>query len=205
MRITIGDRTEKYLAILELKYPFSEEQLKTAFRIKAKETHPDSNKEKDSEDFRKVKEAAEYLLPLCVDLEHEKEEHVASLKRSEGDIFKMTRKCTTCGGKGFRIFPERSCEACSSGLFSIMLGIRGVGKVRIRCPECRGSGIFTLRSGREVECRRCKGLGRVSINCRFCKGTGVIEARKETCSICFGTGEIEIKPFNPVIPKGAVL
>lgn len=58
------------------------------------------------------------------------------------------------------------------------------------------------------KCDLCNGTGIINF-CPYCNNTGIIEVEikyeKEICTKCKGTGKIEIKPFNPVIRKGAVM
>lgn len=84
-----------------------------------------------------------------------------------------------------------------------------MGKIKVGCKDCLGTRKFKQRNGRVVECRRCKGRGWVYITCPKCKDRGAITVKARTtktpCFNCGTTGRIKVNPFNPVIPKGAIL
>lgn len=69
----------------------------------------------------------------------------------------------------------------------------GDGKINVKCPKCKGSGICTMCKGQgfllssitdeKVKCPKCQGTG----NCRKCKGTGQVS---EMCRECRGKGVV---------------
>ena len=190
MRIFIGDQTKEYMQILGInEFPFAENEIKTKFRILIKMSHPDSGGKK--QDAQKLIQAYRWLLPLSKTPE-------SILPPKEKRMFDLYKKCEKCNGEGkiHRSTVVESCHIC-------FLGIKKI----IRCRECDEAGRFTLKSGRRVICKSCGGTKKIKIKCRECEGTGlrVIPAKDYECLHCNGRGEIEIRPFNPVVEKGAVL
>lgn len=59
----IASKTRKALAIMEMEYPYTMEQLKARYRVLVKKHHPDTNKgDKESEEkFKKITAAYRYL------------------------------------------------------------------------------------------------------------------------------------------------
>ena len=95
-----------------------------------------------------------------------------------------------------------ACPKCNPFPLALFNRQRGV-----ICNQCL-NGVFTLRNGRKVTCRKCKGTGIYKFKCRACNGTGYVGNVKTefiNCGKCSGTGKIKLDLFNPVIPKGAVL
>ena len=185
--------TLNYMKILNIKeYPFTNDNLTSAFREKAKEHHADTG-DNDTDMMRKVIEAKDALKILTSE--------EVNTPKTEGDAPNgATKKCNSCHGSCVKIyygFPRReSCTNCDDG------------KVTLKC-KCCNSGRFKLRSGRKVPCNACKGTGvwRI-VNCHTCKGSGHKTVRiKETsmCQKCKGHGIIKSQPFNPVLPEGALL
>jgi DnaJ-class molecular chaperone len=207
MLISISDGTRKKMELLGIKdYPFSETILKSAYREKAKQYHPDLNNgnEKAAAIFRKIKESYEALQPLsmCVTEEERSFEEVKQNKAKE-DIFAVYDKCSHCHGTGivtqqrtdWNSFSERVCPSCMR-----------------KCNKC-DNGKFTLKSGRKVNCLKCGGEGIILVYKEYCYTcmnkrkiiSYELKEYKKLCSYCKGTGKIELDLFNPVIPKGAVL
>jgi len=205
MRIRIGNATQRFMDLLKIEsYPFTEKELKTKFRGIIQVIHPDKSNG-DHEVFIRVKEAYDSLLPLAIDLEEEKRDHIKKLANEKEELFNLTKPCDHCNGLGKQKVIHRE-SPCLCQLFE------GTGLIffktihRKKCYDCNGSGIFTLRSGRKVKCRKCDGSG--YLKCKICNGTGTIGKNETTeidCTYCGGTGKIILKPFNPVIPKGGVL
>jgi len=219
MRIIVGQATEEAMAVLGLEqYPFTTTDLKTCFRSSAKLYHKD--KGGSDEKMRKVLEAYKILQHLPIDVV---EVGITPIEEVEADMFDMfeDKECFDCSGTGKRrIFEDVSGYTC--------LKCKGSGKARLKCKFCK-SGKFTLRNGRIVDCRACTGTGIFAPVCNMCDGNGYVEStdysfygirdffrhfrhrepkyREKVCSACKGKGMIRTKlnPFNPVIPKGAVL
>uniref|UniRef100_A0A6M3X7J8 Putative chaperone n=1 Tax=viral metagenome TaxID=1070528 RepID=A0A6M3X7J8_9ZZZZ len=199
-------------------YPFSEPILKTAYRKKAFEFHPDVSGTETEEKMKKINTAYTLLLPYtqklgCVETE--------KWEIPETDIFKLWETCKACSGKGYNLRQVPSVEACPDcpskhrsvgGWMAFIFAfsgfsdsIRSQGYHKGQCPSCLGKG----QNSRMKECSRCDGTGEVKIVCATCNGKGVKRNKeqyiKEKCWDCSSRGKIEIKPFDPVIRKGAVL
>ncbi len=78
--------------------------------------------------------------------------------------------CRSCCGKGYHV---RDCEECTWGFSGPKkcASCKGVGRYRVRCPDCRGQG--------ETRCERCDGKGRRE--CNKCRGNGKLK-----CDLCKG-------------------
>ena len=176
------------------KYPFSAEELTTAFRALAKKHHSDTG-DGDKKMMREVIEAKKALENLVLENVDKVE---TKGKAPEG----LTETCTKCNGtcveKHIGTFVEEKCTSpeCNDG------------KVTLKCRFCN-NGRFRLKTGIKVACKACEGSGvwRV-VNCRECKGKGVKTGRKDItsmCKKCNGHGKTKKTVFNPVIPEGAIL
>jgi DnaJ-class molecular chaperone len=204
--------------ILEVGERYTRIELKKAYRKKAMENHPDLQNGKSEERMKSVNEANDLLEPFALEdkvLEGDcfiLDSYVDLERKIASDIYSNKEICKKCSGKGYWVdnVPEYAqCSHCDLS-FSLFNGIHSSGYLNRPCRDCRATGQFTLRTGKKVTCRKCKGTGRYKLLCRECNGTGRIKvARAGTfryqCSECSGTGIIEIKMFNPVIRKGAVL
>lgn len=174
--------------ILGLIYPFTEDELKHAFRTGAFACHPDTGGNK--EDFIKLKDAYDSLLPMCMigelsQLEKKQSrtfegDRLDSLGRGLPDTVNGT-KCKVCFGLGH-------CDRYHTDYLN-----------RRTCKRCGGSGF--LRRGSRIS---WSGLFFGMSTCPICGGRGEESDPRRvkvthTCSQCKGTGEIEI--FNPALPK----
>jgi hypothetical protein len=185
--------TYKHMKTLGLKkFPFSTDDLTSAFRNMVKKHHPDTDNG-NKEMTRKVIEAKKALENLVV-------ENVDTVK-TEGEAPEgLTETCNKCHGtcveKSIGALVEEECTSCTNG------------KVKIKCRFC-SNGRFKLKSGRKVACKICAGTGTWRIvNCKECKGRGtktVVKDRVSMCRKCKGHGKVKKKVFNPVIPEGAIL
>lgn len=208
-----ASRLAKDLFGLEL--PLTEDILKTAFRRAAKKCHSDTGGK--DEDFIQLKNAYDFLTS---------DKAIAAGVFSNGFAAKVTettegiplselglglgpttngRDCEKCDHKGYvqRFgFAWQICKHCDDS---------GTVPQQEWCMACESSGKFKQRSGRIVDCYKCKGTGIFThpyrrMFCPRCRGTKKVQETDkqktyyERCSKCNGTGEIEI--FNPVIPKG---
>ncbi|KKM21335.1 hypothetical protein LCGC14_1636430 [marine sediment metagenome] len=214
MRIIIGDRTEQAMKILDIpEYPFTPEELSTKFRSLIKKIHPDINGSNEAKKHsQEVISSYKMLKNLAISNISDKERNVAQKVFDEDeDMFSFYETCPRCkGSKKDRWYtPRQPCFNCNDHdrFFTMDSVLPSPGWRKVRCNQCL-KGIFTLRNGRKVTCRRCKGTGIYKIKCRVCQGTGFTGIDKEhefNCIKCGGTGKIKLDLFNPVIPKGAVL
>ena len=213
MNIIIGNRTRKCMDLLGIMdFPFTEQLIKSNFRQLALKYHPDVNKSEEAEKkFIKIKEAYDTIINLATCITQEDvESELRNQRDKEEDIFALYDKCKRCEGTG-KISERRTiyepidpsvrrkpqpCILCRP----------------VHCSKCN-KGEFTLKSGRKVTCLNCDGSGFLpDKGCSWCWGRGKKIQFKETyktvfvnCVNCNGTGKVEVNPFNPVIPKGAVM
>jgi len=207
MRITIGDKSRECMNLLGLtEYPFSSDALKTAFRTTMKIVHPDKE-HGDHDKAIAVITAFKHLKNLAFDLPEEVK-HSIQDEEEDQDIFKLWEVCPDCHGKRFyTIHSHRvACPSCNFSFWGFVGSRPGVKTVR--CNRCGGMGQFVADGVVKGVCFKCNGKGRVEVTCRDCGGVGWIGQDKvETrqCPRCGGKGKVEFDPWNPVIPKGAVL
>lgn len=169
--------------------PFNNrEEIKTYFRKRVKEIHPDKGGNID--DFlslynwykRALTQSHSDYEPRIVKLN---DSHLKS-----GNSFFKTQRFTikeiSLGLEKELILPfnERRCPSCKGS---------GLNRERRRqmCPYCNGTGVLKLTSQHE-EITHC---------CTFCGGHGYLHSEK--CSSCFGKGKIkEEMPFKVKLPYG---
>lgn len=208
MKITIGGATEDRMSILGIQtYPFTSKELSTAFRTKLKEVHPDMNDGEDKKqnvETRRVIEAYKHLKNLAVDPQ-EPDKTNGVIIEEDYDIFKLYETCLDCHGSRIHTYQVGGdyCPDCSGSFWTSLWSFRSRGYNYKKCDRCNGTGKY-LEKG---VCFKCNGSGVTKIRCRTCKGTGFLDPKifTEPCRTCMGKGKIEINPWNPVIPKGAVL
>lgn len=210
-----------------LSLPLTSEDLKSAFRRRAKELHTDtSGDERTKFQFIAMKDAYDFLVKL------DGMEFVYGEKGSNsGNVSVATIDGTPLYELGLGLGPMRNgrdCERCnhrgyteeqdSYGFLhfdSYCYNCDSSGRVLTRetCRACKGTGKFKQeRSGHVVTCRVCSGVGKHPRNmtysaCPECEGKGRKEQEKKTrfakCYECSGTGEIEL--FSPLLPKGRLI
>jgi DnaJ-class molecular chaperone len=206
MRIVIGDRTKEYMSLLGIsEYPFSSKELSERFRITIKLVHPDVSDKKDNNlKTREVIQAYKSLKNLAIDPSEEITKFYQ--EETEKDLFELTEVCPVCHGRKTKLIQEdtRPCPDCSirSYLCSFFLS-GGLGFKRVKCRKCDGIGKFRDKG----ICFNCNGTGQIKVRCKTCNGEGyiIISSKTVLCDNCKGRGKIILNPFNPVIPKGAVL
>lgn len=207
MLIRIGETTRNAMNLLGLKdYPFTIVELTQGYRNSMLKWHPDINKSHEAHFMsQEINKAKKILENIAVTPEVFDEKVVEkTIIDFENDIFKLWEDCEECHGTGKG---KGKTESFSHmGECSVCLG---TGYRTFKCNKC-DNGKFKLRSGRIVSCLKCNGSGIVQNKqkCLFCGGSGLIPIYKEkevACWKCNGKGKKELKPFNPVIRKGAVL
>jgi len=190
--------TPQACAVLGVTLPIAEGALKSAFRRKSLETHPDQNQGNTGEDFIMVKEAYDFLLGSEMILRATQMEFGAftsdGTPLSElGKGLPMTKpgvKCEDCSGKGYNEQPIghhvwETCPHCH-------------GKYRLSvlpCKKCGGDGKF-------------KRDGKVVGKCYQCNGTGEFKPKHPvTCKECnpynkdgeFGQLMDELHTYDPIV------
>ena len=186
-RVEYSNVVESRASILNLQIPFTEEDLKQSFRLKAKETHPDRGG--DAETFKSVFDAYEFLQGF---ISIKSSGYVKGVRTFEGQIMSDLgqglgpttngKTCDKCDGRGYTMTINRILVSGEE------------------CAACGGSGLFYkskshMYYGWPVRCGRCQGRGNFN---------AVYEERNiyHTCTHCSGTGEVEI--HNPVLQKGGM-
>lgn len=204
-------------AILGIVPPFPLNTLKTTFRRRSREEHPDVSKHPlATARFAELNTAYNLLLNDPSVLEFTQED-ARKLSTEEGVLLSTLgkglgpntngRPCDFCDGRGYRGYkadriPCGDCKKVYLNVFNEAWAYK--------CRKCSGGGRFK-RDGRDVgECFACKGTGwhlsrQRSNQCGSCHGRRSIEDPKGRmfytgCNTCKGTGEIMV--FNPVLPKG---
>lgn len=203
---------EEAAQVLRVALPITSNALKTAFRRRASEEHPDKSKHpRAAERFVEVQAAFEFL---------DGSEYVVGAppeaRCDDGTLLTMCglglgptingKPCPECRGRGYReIYERERCPDCRPmGLFYF--------RYEYRCRKCAGTGRF-LRNGKDVGiCFACNGFGwhrdhdpsAFGDRCGTCRGTRYASTRQVAsymkCHACDGTGEIKV--LNPVLPKG---
>jgi DnaJ-class molecular chaperone len=188
LTIKISDKTRNSLKILNLDYPFTYEELKNNYRLLLLKNHPDHNGNKEK--TIKIIEAYNKVKNLAININKENQEKI--IGEAEKDIFDFVENCNICNGTGNKIIRQQNC-LCINGY------------ILIYCKACNATGKFKQKRGKIVNCFKCNGTGRFKKTCNICNGIGYIKETETYCFKCNGTGKIKLDPFNPVIPKGAIL
>lgn len=197
--------TKDLYEILGVSRDASEDEIKKAFRHRARELHPDVNdSENAEEEFKELNEAYDVLSDAN--------------KRAQYDRFGTIPGAASGGGSGYVDFEDifggfggmgdifssffggaaRGGQAMSKEGRDMGLGIdltleqAATGTKRelvydrlAPCPECDGTGLG--EDGKEVECTECHGTGRVVTVQRTFLGD---MQSSTTCPSCHGTGTI---------------
>lgn len=198
----------------DLSLPLKADELKSAFRAAAKRLHTDtSGDERTKNKFIEMKSAYDFLVKLDgMDFVYgERAMEGGRLETTDGTpLYELGlglgpmrngRDCERCQHKGYTEGEsfENYCFDCSP---------RGLVLDGRPCGPCKGTGHFTQRNGRVVQCRVCHGRGERFgwHTCPKCNGTkhvGKNKVRYVKCYECNGTGEIEL--FSPLLPKGRII
>ena len=207
-----------YYEALGLSKGATEAEIKSAFRKKAKEFHPDVNKEANaSEKFKEVQEAYEVLSDSTKRSQYDQYGHDAFNNNGGGnggygpqDFGKMSDIIEQVFSNGFGFdFGGRSSNRKARGEDRLVRmnitfeeAVYGTSKkipldVIDDCPECDGDGGFGKK-----KCPHCNGSGMVKEQrntmfgsfvtqspCGVCKGTG--NTYDKICSICRGSGKVK--------------
>ncbi len=188
-----------YYELLGIAKNASEEEIKKAFREKAKKYHPDVNPE-GSEIFKEITKAYETLIDPQKRKLYDQSLKPKSLKQKiESKIDKLF-KSVVINGSNIYIEEKLTLEEAFTGIRKNIIFQR-----KEICTSCEGSGIG--ENSIIKECPKCKGKGKIktpliNIPCPFCKG------RKfeilNPCSRCGGKGlikkdvqlNISVPPFS---------
>ncbi|MFB6159045.1 MAG: molecular chaperone DnaJ [Candidatus Nanohalobium sp.] len=217
---------KEYYELLGVDEDASQDEIKKAYRKKAKKYHPDSNSEEaDEEKFKKINKAYDVLSDEDKRKKYDRfgkqgvEGHAGRGQRQAASNFQDLFE-EIFGGGGFgggrRRRQGRGQDMKMSTTVTLEDAYSGVEKTfeverKQQCPECGGSG---AENGETSTCPECNGQGRVrkieqSIfgrtqtvqECPKCNGTG--EIPEEKCSECSGEGLTDQKETISVdIPPG---
>ncbi len=207
--------------VFGLKPPVDFLQLKSLYRTKCKQLHPDVGG--TEADFRKLNEAFMVLKEF-----YEVGSPIFNFQNGDNGEYLMNPKSTVNGvllsNLGLGLGPNENgidCERCECkgfilekqyGRRSICTECKGSGiePKKVVCRPCYGSGKFKQVNGSIVDCRKCKGTGKfkhpyLETFCQKCVGAGSLYDQVSSilayeCFKCEGKGQIKI--HNPVIPKG---
>ena len=214
---------KEYYELLGVGEDASQDEIKKAYRKKAKKYHPDSNSETaDEEKFKKINKAYDVLS----DEDKRKKYDQFGKQGVEGHAGRGQRQAASnfqdlfeeiFGGGGRRRQRQNTGQdmkmSTTVTLEDVYDGVEKTFEVerKQQCPDCGGNGSET---GETSTCTECDGQGRVrkieqSIfgrtqtvrECPKCHGTG--EVPEEKCSTCGGEGLTEQKETITVdIPAG---
>ncbi len=191
----------------------SAEELKKAYRAKAKELHPDRNSDNPNAEaqFKEINEAYEVLKDADKKAAYDRYGHAAF----DGGIGGGAQRGAYAGGNGD--FASAFSDVFED-LFGDFMGGRGGGGARARAQ--RGSDLrYNLRVSLEeafagvqktisvptsVACDTCRGSGAEGgadpVTCPTCSGMGKVRAQQgfftveRTCPTCSGAGQIVKNP-----------
>lgn len=204
-------------AILGVEKNATDDEVKKAFRKKARTLHPDVNKSPDAEErFKELNEAYDVLSDPAKRNHYDRFGTVPGAGGSQGYVdledlfgggFGMGDLFSSFfgGGAGRSATIKREGRDMGVGLRITLEEVAaGVKKEIIYdrlspCPECDGTGLGP--DGEEITCPECQGRGRVvtvqhtflgdmqaASTCTNCQGAGVVI--ENPCSECEGQGRI---------------
>lgn len=212
MKATFVNPSAMLARYLGLSAPVTIKELKSGYRKKAMEYHPDLNPN-GTELFKEFQQVYEWLTSPGIMETIAVAGEVELVSRTIDGIplselglgFDNTKNgidCPDCSHTGYKRVVEEKIHLCRECF--------GAGYAYANtCTACTGTGKFTQKNSKKVvDFLRCKGAGtihyRTLTRCTACV-RGYVTNRTEkvtfhTCYRCRGVGELEI--FNPVIRKG---
>lgn len=216
--------TKEYYDILGISEDASQDEIKKAYRKKAKKYHPDSNSDEANEEkFKKINKAYDVLSDEDKRKKYDRfgkqgvEGHAQRGQRRAASNFQdIFEQIFGGGGGGRRSRQKRGKDLKIHTTITLEEAFKGVEKTfevtrKRKCSECNGTG---SEDGETKTCSECDGSGRVrrierSIfgrqevvkECPECKGSG--EVPEEPCNVCNGEGFAEEEEkITTEIPAG---
>jgi len=201
-----------YYDILGVDKDASQDDIKKAYRRRARETHPDVNKSPEAEDeFKKISEAYSVLgdenkrknydnptIPgFNGNLEDFLDAHFGRVRRTKNTYTPNTPK------PGATVHVQVKIS-----LFESIFGVKLAKKAEFisKCDNCNGLGGFDFTN----TCSGCEGKGYQELNrgvmvfrktCVDCSGTGFVPSK--VCSVCEGSAKKKYtSDYNVELPPG---
>lgn len=219
-----------YYEVLGVSQNASQDEIKKAYRKKAREFHPDVNQAKDAEDkFKEVQEAYDVLSDTQKKAQYDRFGHQANTGGMGsggfegfgdfdfGDIFSSFFGGRPGGGARQANAPRKGQDIHKRMKVSFHDAVFGAEKkiktqVYEECATCHGSGAHSKSD--ITTCSQCGGSGQViqesqsifgrtrtQTTCPKCSGTG--KTIKKACRTCGGDGVVsKEKVVSVKIPKG---
>ena len=215
---------KEYYELLGVSENASQDEIKKAYRKKAKKYHPDSNgDEADEEKFKKINKAYDVLSDEDKRKKYDQfgkqgvEGHAGRGQRRAASNFQDLFEQIFGGGGGRRRQQQsKGSDLRAQTTISLEEAYTGVEKTfelsrQAKCDECDGTG---GEDGETTTCTNCDGQGRVRqvqrtplgraqtvAECPKCNGKGKIP--ENPCSNCNGNGVVEKKETITVdVPAG---
>ncbi len=193
-----------YYAVLGVARDASPEEIKKAFRVLARETHPDANPDDPQAEarFRQVAEAYEVLSDPERRRRYDRGDTIDlsdlfgggfggfdDLLRSVfGDTGLFSQSTTSRRARGRDVLVRAEIDLAQAAFGSdIEISFRS----NVTCPRCEGEGAEP--GTRKLECGSCSGSGMVRVQRRSVLG---IVQSVTTCPTCGGAGELISSPCS---------
>jgi molecular chaperone DnaJ len=213
-----------YYDVLGVRKGASDDEIKKAFRAKARELHPDRHPGKPEAEnaFKEINEAYDVLKDDQKKAAYDRFGH-AAFDGGMGGGFRPGAQGGAQGGADF--------ASAFSDIFDDLFGNMGQGGQRARGPRAsRGSDLrynmkitledawkgkqATIRVPASVQCDTCSGTGAEGgaepVTCPTCSGMGKVRAQQgfftveRTCPTCSGRGQIIKNPCKTCAGAGRV-
>lgn len=215
---------KEYYELLGVSEDASQEEIKKAYRKRAKKYHPDSNKDSaDEEKFKKINKAYDVLSDEDKRKKYDQfgkqgvEGHAGRGQRRAASNFEdLFEHLFGGGGFGGRRGGRENLDLRIQTTISLEEAYTGVEKTfeverQKACESCSGTGSST---GETDRCSECDGQGKVReirqtplgraqtvVECSECNGRGKIP--EESCDDCGGDGvKEEYETITTEIPEG---
>lgn len=202
-----------YYAILGVEKTATEDQIKSAYRQKAKQYHPDlhPNDKECAEKFKECNEAYEVLGNPenrrkydSGEMDFEGFQFGQGMGGGFDDIFNIFDTFMGGGSRSRTTTQQTGSDVTQTINLTFMEAVKGVKKEiefvrQEKCPDCNGSGAHSPDDFKT--CDKCNGSGRVQRVMNTIFGRQVTVG---TCDKCNGTGKIISKPCKTCNGRGVV-